>query len=196
MTTSDSIKRKLFFQVKVFYCGHSKHTFHENCPSEQRDEEEPPKEQNKNREHQNLSEATPEPHQYAETLSKRNVVGQTTLLRDSQPPRKVVMRKCRETEANWRVIIRLPATRLSNNQTRCYRGKRWGRPTKQLLATKRRKFLLPFLKHPSKTKDLTQGNSYSREMPKIRMGTSRVIPKRNRAREYSNPVTKRGATHG
>ena len=81
MTTSDSIKRKLFFQVKVFYCRHSKHTFHENCPSEQRDEEEqPPKEQNKNREHQNRSEATPELHQDAETLSKRNEVGQTTLL--------------------------------------------------------------------------------------------------------------------
>ena len=49
MTTSDGIRRKLFFKGKIFYCGkyHSKHTFHESCPSEQKDEEQqPPTEQN------------------------------------------------------------------------------------------------------------------------------------------------------
>ena len=39
MATSNSIRRKLFFQGKIFYWGrsHSKHTFHKDCPSEQGD---------------------------------------------------------------------------------------------------------------------------------------------------------------
>ena len=40
-------------------------------------------------------------------------------------------------EANQKVIIYLPAMRLSNNQTLWYREKKWGKPTKQQLATKR-----------------------------------------------------------
>ena len=79
MTMSDCIRRKLFFQGKVFYCGrcHSKHTFYKGFPSEQGDEEQqPPTEQNENREQQNLPEATPEPHQDAETPSERNEVEQ------------------------------------------------------------------------------------------------------------------------
>ena len=79
MTTSDSIRRKLFFQGKVFYCGrcHSKHTFHEGCPSEQEDEEQQsPKEQNESREQQDLPEVTPEIHQDAETPSERKEVEQ------------------------------------------------------------------------------------------------------------------------
>ena len=77
MTRSDSIRRKLFFHGKVFYCGrwHSKHAFHEGCPSEHGDEEQqPPTEQNKNREQQDLPEATTVSHQDAETPSKRNEV--------------------------------------------------------------------------------------------------------------------------
>ena len=52
MTTSDDIRRKLFFQWKVFYSGryHSKHTFYEGCASEQEDEEQQhPTKQNENR---------------------------------------------------------------------------------------------------------------------------------------------------
>ena len=79
MTTSDGIRRKLFFHGKVFYCGrcHSKHTFHEGCPSEQEDEEQqPPTEQNENREQQDLPEAAPEIHQDAENPSKKTEVEQ------------------------------------------------------------------------------------------------------------------------
>ena len=53
MKTSDDIRRKLFFQGKVFCCGrcHSKHTFHEGCPSEQENEEQQSRrDQNENRE--------------------------------------------------------------------------------------------------------------------------------------------------
>lgn len=75
-------------------------------------------------------------------------------------------------------------------------GKEVGEANKAVAGNQKKEILTAISQTPSKTKDLTQGNSYSREMPKIRMGTSRVIPKRNRAREYSNPVTKRGATHG
>ena len=53
MTLSDDIRRKLFFQGKVFYCGRcdSKHTFYKDCSSEQGDEEQQPRtEQNENRE--------------------------------------------------------------------------------------------------------------------------------------------------
>ena len=37
---SSGIRRKLFFQGKIFYCSrcHRKNTFHEGCPSEQEDE--------------------------------------------------------------------------------------------------------------------------------------------------------------
>ena len=79
MTRSHGIRRKLFFQGKIFYCGrcHSKHTFHEGCPSEQEDEgQQPPTKQNKNREQQDLPEATLEIHQNAETPSERNEVEQ------------------------------------------------------------------------------------------------------------------------
>ena len=79
MTTSDGIGRKLFFQGKVFYCGRcrSKHTFHEGCPSEQRDEEQQPlTEQNKSREQQDLPEDTSDIHQDSETLSERKEVEQ------------------------------------------------------------------------------------------------------------------------
>ena len=74
MTTSNGIRKKFFFQGKVFNCGrwHSKHTFHEDFPCEQEDEEQqPPVEQNKNKEQQDLLKATPEIHQDAETPSKR-----------------------------------------------------------------------------------------------------------------------------
>ena len=86
MTTSYGIRRKLFFQEKVFYCGRCRKlllliflfrrapfmesfmesmlTFHEGCPSEQEDEErQPPTEQNENRKEQDLPEATPEIYQ-------------------------------------------------------------------------------------------------------------------------------------
>ena len=52
MAKSDGIRRKLFFQGKIFYIGrcHSKHTFREGCLSEQEDEEQQfPTEQNENR---------------------------------------------------------------------------------------------------------------------------------------------------
>ena len=41
MKTSDGIRRNLFFQGKIFYCGryHSKHTLHKGCPYQQRNEE-------------------------------------------------------------------------------------------------------------------------------------------------------------
>ena len=78
-TTSNGIRRKLFFRGKVFYCArcHSKHAFHEGCPSEQGGEEQrPPTKQNENWEQQDLSEATQELHQDAETPSERNEVEQ------------------------------------------------------------------------------------------------------------------------
>ena len=62
-----------------FLCGrcHSKHTFHKGCLSEQGDEKQQPStEQNKNREQQDLPEATPEPHQHAETPSEWKEVEQ------------------------------------------------------------------------------------------------------------------------
>ena len=80
------IRRKLFFEGKVSYNGkyHSKHTFHEGCPFEQKDEEQQPStEQNENREQQDLSEATPELHQNAETLLKEMRWSKTMLLQDS-----------------------------------------------------------------------------------------------------------------
>ena len=79
MTRSHDIRRKLLFQRKIFYCGrcHSKHTFHEDCPSEQEDKgQQPPTKQNRNREQQDLPEATPEIHQNPETPSERNKVEQ------------------------------------------------------------------------------------------------------------------------
>ena len=123
MKTSDGIRRKLYFQGKIFYCGrcHSKYTFHEGCPSDQEDEEQqPPPEQNENREQQDLPEGTPEVHWNPETPSERNEVEQN----DAALGQSTVLRQRRETEANWRVIVRLPAMRLSNNQTRWYRGNR------------------------------------------------------------------------
>ena len=57
---------------------HSKHGFHEGFPSEQEDEEQqPPTEQNENREQQDLPEVTPEIHQDAETPSARKEVEKT-----------------------------------------------------------------------------------------------------------------------
>ena len=53
MTLSNDIRRKLFFQGKVFYCSrcHSKHTFYKDCSSKQEDEEQQPRtEQNEIRE--------------------------------------------------------------------------------------------------------------------------------------------------
>ena len=79
MATSDGIRRKLFFEGKFFYCGrcHSKHTFYEGCPFQQEDEEQQPQtEQNKNREQQDLPEATAELYQDAETPSERIEVEQ------------------------------------------------------------------------------------------------------------------------
>ena len=130
------------------------------------------------------------------SLPKGTNWSKTLLLWYSQPRRRVVLRQHRETEANWRVIVRLLAMRLSNNQTLWYRGKRWGRPTRQLLVTKRRKLLLSFLQHPSKTKDLIQGNPYSHGMRKKGTETLTVAPKRKRAWKDSNSVTKRGSRHG
>ena len=53
----------------------NKHTFHEGCLSEQQDgEQQPPTEQNENREQQDLPEATPEIQQDAETSSERKDV--------------------------------------------------------------------------------------------------------------------------
>ena len=129
-------------------------------------------------------------------LLKGSRWSKTMLLSDNQPHRRVVLRQRWEMEANWKVIVRLLAVRLSNNQTRWYRGKRCRRSTKQLLATKRRKFLLRFLHHPSKTKDLIQGNPSSHGMHKNGTGTPRVVPKRKRSGEDSNSVTKRVSRHG
>ena len=50
-------------------------------------------------------------------LPKETRWSKTMLHRDSQSHRKMVLRQCRETEANWRVIIRLPAIKLSDIQT-------------------------------------------------------------------------------
>ena len=77
--------------------------------------------------------------------------------------------------------------RLNNDQARWYMGKGWGRLTKQLLATKTRKLLLPLLQHPSKTKDLIQGNPYSNGLHKKGAGMPRVVPKKM-AWEDSNLV--------
>ena len=194
MKTSDGIRRKLYFQGKIFYCGrcHSKYTFHEGCPSDQEDEEQQPlTEQNENREQQDLPEATPENHWNPETPSERNEVEQN----DAALGQSTVLRQRRETEANWRVIVRLPAMRLSNNQTRWYRGNRYGRPTRQLLAHKKETLTVipPDL---LKTEDLIQGNPYPHGMGKKGTGTPRVVLKRKRSWEDSNPVTKRGSRHG
>ena len=168
MTRSDGIRRKLFFQEKVFYCGRCRRlllliflfrrapfiksfmksmlTFHEESPSEQEDEEQqPPTEQNENRELQDLTDAILELHQDAETPSERNKVWQNDAAPGNQPRRRMVLRQCRETEANGRLIVRLPALRLSNNQTWWYKGGRWERQTEQQLATKTRKLLLSIL---------------------------------------------------
>ena len=48
------------------------------------------------------------------------------LLWDSQPLIRVVLRQCREIKSNWRLIVCLPAMRLSNSQTRWYRGEEVG----------------------------------------------------------------------
>ena len=118
------------------------------------------------------------------------------LLWDSQRRRRLVPTQNQEIKANWRVTIRLSAVRLSNNQTRWYRGNRWGRPTNQLLVTKRSKLLLSFLQQPSTTKDLIQGNLYSHGMCKKETGTPSMVPKRKRAWEDSNLVPTRGRRHG
>ena len=118
------------------------------------------------------------------------------LLWDSQRRRRLVPTQNQEIKANWRVTIRLSAVRLSNNQTRWYRGNRWGRPTNQLLVTKRSKLLLSFLQQPSTTKDLIQGNPYSHGMCKKETGTPSMVPKRKRAWEDSNLVPTRGRRHG
>ena len=173
MSTSDGIRRKDFFIAADAIV---------NIPTtktaqEQEDkEQQPQREKNEDREQQNLPEATPEINQDTETLPKGKRWSKTMLLWDSQPRRRVMLRQRWETEANWRVIIRLPVIRLSNNQTQWYMGKRWRRPTRQLLAAKRRKLLLSFLQHPSKTKDLIQGNFYSHGIRK-----KGSIPKRKRA---------------
>ena len=56
--------------------------------------------------------------------------------------------------------------------------------------------VIPPKKHPSKIKDLIQGNPYSHGMRKKGKGTLRMVPKRKRAWEDSNPFTKRGSRHG
>ena len=111
----------------------------------------------------------------------------TMLLRDSQQRRRVVLKQRWSTEANWRVIIRLPATT---------RGKSYGRLTKQLLATKRRKILLSFLQHPSNTKDLIPENPYSHGMCKKGTTIPRVAPKIKKSLQDSNPVTKKEVDKG
>ena len=75
-------------------------------------------------------------------------------------------------------------------------GEWWGRSTRQLLATKRWKLLLSFFQPPSKTKDLVQGNPHSHGMRKKGAGTLKVVPRRKRAWEDSNLITKRGSRHG
>ena len=68
--------------VLTYY--HSKHTFHEGSSFEQEDEEQQAStEQNENREQQDLSEATLELHQNAETLLKEMRWSKTMLLQDS-----------------------------------------------------------------------------------------------------------------
>ena len=163
------------------YCSrsHSKYTFHEGCLSEQGDEEQQtPTEQNKNSEQQDPLKLPWSHIKMKKPLLKGTRWSKMMLLQGSQPCRRVVLRQFRETETNCRVIIRLPAMRLSNNQTQWYRGKRCGRAMKRLLATKRRKFLLSFLQHQLKTKDLIQGNPYSHGMCKRGTGMPRVVPKR------------------
>ena len=127
-------------------------------------------------------------------LLKRTRCNKRMLLWDSQPHRSVVLRQRREMEPNWRVIVRLPEMRLSK-QTRWYKERMWGRPTKLLLATARRKLLLSLLQHTSKTKDLIQGNPYSYGMRKKGTRTLRMVPKRKRAREDSNLVMGRLFAH-
>ena len=106
VTTSDGIRKKLFFQGKVFYCGRcpSKHTFHKGCPSEQEDEEQqPPTEQTGN-----SSISLKLPQRFIRTqkpLPKGTRWSKTMLLWDRQPRRRVVLRQRRKTEANWRVIF-------------------------------------------------------------------------------------------
>ena len=75
MATSNSIRKKLFLQGKVFYWHRwqSKHTFHRVSLSEQVNEEQQSLlKQNENREKQDLPEATPELYRDVETPSKRN----------------------------------------------------------------------------------------------------------------------------
>ena len=157
MSTSDGIRRNnLFIAADAIV----------NIPTtktaqEQEDEEQQPQtEQNKTG---NSRISLKLPQRLIRTqkpLPKGKGWSKTMLLWDSQPRRRVMLRQRRETEANWRVINRLPVMRLSNNQMQWYMGQRWRRPTRQLLAAKRRKLLLSFLQHPSKTKDLTQKRAW------------------------------------
>ena len=114
-TTPDGTRRKLLFQGKIFYCGrcHSKHTFHESFPSEQRDEkQQPPTEQKKSNSRISLKL----PHScimMQKPFSKGTRWSETVLLRDIHLRRRVMLRQHPKKEMNWRVIIRLPVMRLS-----------------------------------------------------------------------------------
>ena len=163
MTTSSDIRKNFFFQGKVFYCGrcHSKHTFLKIFWDEKGDEEQqPPMEQNENQEQQGISKKGAQSCiRILKALPKGDRWSKTMLLQDSQLRRRVVLMQHRESEVNCRANIPEPVIRLSNSQTRWYRGNSIWRPTKQHLETKRKKLLLLFLQNPLKTKDFIQGNS-------------------------------------
>ena len=218
MITSNGNSRKLLFPGKVIYCGrsHNKHTFHKGCPSEQRDEEQqPPTEQNKNIEQQNLTEVTQEAHQDAENSSKRNEVGQN----HAAPGQSTALEG--GAEAMPGDISKLQSNHLAASNKIQQQGNAMVKeggggkktaagnqqeesPTVISLATieiqrlNTRKYLMdnptviPLT--PVKTRRLNTGRSHG--MCKKGSGTPTVIQTRKKTWEDSNRVPKRGRRHG
>ena len=119
MTTSDSIWRRLYFQGKVFYCGRC----YSNIPSTKavclnREMRSSNLQQNKTKiGNSRISLKLTQSHiRMQKPIPKGARWSKMMLLRDNKLCRRVVQ--------------------LSNNQTQWYKGKRCGRPAKQLLPSK------------------------------------------------------------
>ena len=199
MKTSDGIRRKLHFQEKIFYCGrcHSKHTFHEGCPSDQEDEEQqPPTEQNENREQQDLPEATPEVHWNPETPSERNEVEQNDAALGQSTTQEGGAEATPGDGSELESDCPSAGDETQQQPDTVVQGEQVGEANETATDKQKRETLTAIPPDLLKTEDLIQGNPHSHGMGNKGTGTPRVVPKRKRSWEDSNPVAKRGSRHG
>ena len=110
----------------------------------------------------------------------------TIMFQDSQPRRRVVLRQRQEKEANSKVTIRLPAMRLSQNAV-----VQKGRSGQQTATANQKEEIRTVIPPASiENEELNTGKSLLTRNAQEGNRTSRVVPKRKRAWEDSNPIQK------